>query len=181
MARKYDVTITNGTGSESVLNGKYNATVTATGYDASTLLPTSIDVVDGVETYAFTIESTGTLTLKVVEETTLTPIEGATFYRCDKDGNTYGSAIITNASGIATMEKVPYSETSAPNVYYKQTTSDSTHNFDPTLKTITLDAQTKEVQITNTKALAKTFTLKDKNYEGLPVETATLTLDESAT
>ena len=67
MAIKHRIPITNGIGSLEVVNGRYNVTAEVPGYDNSTLTPKSIEIVDGVETYAFTISATGTLTINVTD------------------------------------------------------------------------------------------------------------------
>ena len=97
------ITITNGTGTSDIVNGSYNVTATVNGYDNASILPTSVDITEGTNTYAFTIGATGTLTLHVTEDGTSsgTPIIGATFVRTDATGNEYGSTITTNANGDA--------------------------------------------------------------------------------
>ena len=62
MASPYSITITNGTGTESVLNDTYNVTANVIGYDNQTLTPTTVSVVEGTDTYNFKIGATGTLT-----------------------------------------------------------------------------------------------------------------------
>ena len=167
---KYNVTITDGTGQESIVAGSYTVTGSSNGYDSSTLTPTSIDVTNSEGTFNFTIAATGTLTLKVTEDGTSggTPVVGAKFIRCDSAGTTYGNEITTNDNGEAVFNNVPYGE-SAPAVYYKQTSSDGNHNFDDTLKNTTLTESTQTVNITNPTPSNQTLNLTDANYSGLKV------------
>lgn len=70
--------------------GTYNATAVVGGYDSSTLTPNSVNVVEGTNTYAFTISATGTLTLHVTDTgdpVTGVDIVGAKFIRTDSTGN----------------------------------------------------------------------------------------------
>ena len=62
MAR-HTIPITNGKGSIELVNGNYRATVVANGYDASTLNPKEISIVEGTNNYTFTVSGNGTLTL----------------------------------------------------------------------------------------------------------------------
>ena len=66
MAR-HTIPITNGKGSIELVTGIYNATAIAGGYDASTLNPKSVTIIDGTDTYAFTISAKGILTLHVTD------------------------------------------------------------------------------------------------------------------
>lgn len=52
MAR-HTIPITNGKGSIELVNGNYRATVVANGYDASTLNPKEISIVEGTNNYTF--------------------------------------------------------------------------------------------------------------------------------
>lgn len=173
------INITNGQGTESITNGTYSVTASATGYDNSTINPSSVTIVDGTDTYQFTIASTGTLTLHVTEEGTSsgTPIVGATFIRTDSTGNTYGTAITTDSSGNAVFNNVPFASTGAPTIYYKQTSSDGDHEFIDTVQSTTLTESTGTVEIQNTKGATRTINLTDANYENLPIDSATITLN----
>ena len=178
MASPYSVTITNGSGQENVLNGSYSVTADVSGYDNSSLTPTTINVSDVSNTYNFTIGATGTLTIHVTEEGTQggTPIVGATFQRTDSTGTTYGPVITTNATGNAIFPNVPYSPTSAPTIYYKQTSSDGNHEFSTQVQNTTLTTQIATIELENKAASPRTFALTDSNYENLPVSTGTLIL-----
>jgi uncharacterized surface anchored protein len=172
------INITDGQGTGSLINGSYTVTATSTGYDASTINPSSVNVVEGTNTYQFTIAATGTLTLHVTEDgtSTGTPIVGATFVRTDSTGNTYGSAITTDSNGDAVFNNVPYDSTDAPTIYYKQTASDGDHEFSNLVQSTTLTTSTGTVEIQNTPGATRTITLTDANYSNLPIGTATLTL-----
>ena len=166
------VTITNGTGTTQLINDTYTVTADVTGYDNTTIDPSSITVDEGTNTYNFTIAAQGTLTLHVTEDgtTTGTPIVGATFIRTDSEGNEYGTAITTDAQGNAAFSNVPYAATNAPLIYYKQTASDGDHEFDNTVQSTSLATQTATVEIINQPGATRTINLTDANYENLPVD-----------
>lgn len=179
MAKKYDIVINNGTGSQAILNGTYNVSAVANGYDVTTIDPKQITINPETNNYEFKISANGTLTLHVTEDGTSigTPIEGATFYRCDSTGTTFGDPILSNEQGNAIFSNVPYSSNDAPTIYYKQTKSDDLHDFDSAIKQISLTTQTYTQEIANTIPATKTVLLKDSNYEGLGIESATITLE----
>ncbi len=135
---------------------------------------------EGTDNYEFTIAATGTLTLRVTEDGTAsgTPIVGAVFNRTDAGGTVYGDAITTGVDGTAVFNNVPFG-TGAPAVYYKQTASDGTHEFDDTVQSTTLTSQTETTDIINTAAASRTVTLTDANYENLPVD-GTLNLTDTS-
>lgn len=172
------VTITNGSGTLQLINGEYEVVANATGYDNSSINPSEINVVEGTNTYAFTISATGTLTLHVTEEGTAggTPIVGATFVRTDSSGTEYGSAITTDAQGNAVFNNVPFAATGAPTIYFKQTASDGDHEFDDDVQSVTMTQSTQTVEIQNEAGAQRTITLMDANYTNLPIDSATLTL-----
>lgn len=172
------INITDGQGTGSLINGSYTVTATSTGYDDTTINPSSVNIVEGTNTYQFTIAATGTLTLHVTEDgtSTGTPIVGATFVRTDSTGNTYGSAITTDSNGDAVFNNVPYDSTNAPTIYYKQTASDGDHEFSDLVQSTTLTTSTETIEIQNIPGATRTITLTDANYSNLPIGTATLTL-----
>ena len=171
------VNITNGSGTDNLINGSYTVTAEVNGYDNTTINPESLTVVEGTDTYAFTISATGTLTLHVTEDGTVggTPIVGATFVRTDSTGTEYGNPITTDATGNAIFNNVPFSATDAPLIYYKQTASDGDHEFDNTVQNTQLTTQTQTNQIQNTIGALRTINLTDANYVNLPIESGTLT------
>ena len=171
------ITITDGTGTSDVINGSYTVTADVTGYDNTSINPSSINVTAGTNNYAFTISATGTLTLHVTEDGTTsgTPIVGATFIRTDQSGNEYGTAITTDSNGDAVFNNVPFG-TGAPTIYYKQTASDGNHEFNNTVQSTTLTTSTETLEIENPLGATRTITLTDANYENLPIESGTITL-----
>ncbi len=173
------ININNGTGTGELINGTYTVTSTVTGYDNTSINPSSVTVEAGTNTYAFTISATGTLTLHVTEDgtTTGTPIVGATFIRTDSAGNEYGTAITSDTNGDAVFNNVPFDATNAPLVYYKQTASDGDHEFDQTVQSTSLTTQTSTLEITNQPGATRTINLTDSNYTNLPIESGTLTLN----
>ena len=172
MAKPYIVNITGGTGTEAILNDSYNVTASVTGYDNTSILPATLNVVDGTNTYALTIAATGTLTLHVTEDgtTTGTPIVGATFVRTDASGTTYGSAITSDSSGNAVFNNVPFAASGAPLIYYKQTASDGEHEFDSSVQNTSLEASAETVEVTNAAPAIRTINLTDANYANLPID-----------
>lgn len=171
------VTITNGTGTSELINGTYSVTANVTGYDNTSISPTSLTVVAGTNNYAFSISATGTLTLHVTEDgtTTGTPIVGATFVRTDSAGTEYGSPITSDSNGDAVFNNMPFDATNAPTIYYKQTASDGNHEFDSTVQSTTMTTSTSTIEITNQPGATRTITLTDSNYADLPL-TGSLTL-----
>lgn len=179
MAQTHNVPITNGKGSIELVEGTYDVTADVKGYDNSTLDPTNVEITSGINTYNFTIGATGTLTLHVTDDGTTSGVQiiGATFQRCDYEGNVYGSIITTNSDGDAVFNNVPFSaDGNAPKIYFKQLSSDEEHTFDSALQNTTLEGATRTVQIRNPEADLRNFKLTDKNYTGLPIADGTLSL-----
>ena len=172
------ININNGTGSGELINDTYTVTADVIGYDNSSILPSSVDIVEGTNTYAFTIAATGTLTLHVTEDGTAsgTPIVGATFYRTDSNGTEYGSVITTDSNGDAVFNNVPFAVSGAPLIYYKQTASDGDHEFSSAVANTSMTTNTSTIQITNAPGATRTINLTDVNYSNLPIDSATLTL-----
>ena len=171
MAR-HTIPITNGKGSIELVAGIYNATAIAGGYDASTLNPKSVTIIDGTDTYAFTISAKGILTLHVTDTgdpNTGIQIVGAKFIRTDSTGTIVGNEIITNDDGDAVFNNVPFAETGSTAIYYKQISSDGGHTFDDTVKSITMTEETETVQITNPPAPVRNFTLMDESFPNIPI------------
>ena len=171
------ITITNGTGTGSLINNAYSVTASVAGYDNTSIDPASITVEEGTNTYAFTIAANGTLTLHVTEDGTAsgTPIVGATFVRTDAAGYQYGDAITTDAQGDAILANVPYDATNAPTIYYKQTASDGDHEFEDNVKQIDLTESETTIQIANPAGDERTIRLTDANYANLAIESGTIT------
>lgn len=174
----YNVLISNGQGKVDLPNDVFSVTATATGYDGSTLNPASVTVTAGVTEYSFTISATGSLILHVTEDGTSagTPVEGATFYRCDNNGNTYGSAFTTDSTGNATLTNIPWDTDGNAKIYYKQTETASGHSFDSKLKEIVLTQATTTVEVENQLLVSRTIKLTEAGYDGLSVPGASMVL-----
>lgn len=172
------VNIVNGVGTAQLINDTYDVSANVVGYDNTSIDPSSITVDASTNTYSFTISATGTLTLHVSEDGTLTgsPIVGATFVRCDGNGVEYGSPIISNSHGNAVFNNVPYALSDAPIIYYKQTASDGDHEFDNTLKNTTMTTSTSTIEVENTVGATRTINLVDSNYQNLSIDSGSLTL-----
>lgn len=166
------IVITNGSGTSNLINDTYSVTAAVTGYDNTSINPSSINVVEGTNTYAFTISATGTLTLHVTEDGTQsgTPIVGATFVRTDSTGNTYGTAITSDSNGDAVFDNVPFDSTNAPTIYFKQTASDGDHEFSDQVQSTTMTTSTSTVEIQNSLGALRTISLTDANYANLPID-----------
>lgn len=174
------IPITNGKGTKEITNGTYDVTGEFTGYDNSSILPATQEISEGVNEYSFTIADTGKLTLHVTDDGTDVgvPIEGATFIRCDAEGNTYGNPVTSDVDGNAVFQHVPFAADSAPAVYYKQTASDGEHEFSDELRNTTLTEENVTVEIQNTDSTERTFTIIDANYENLPIADGNITISE---
>ena len=178
MAKPYEITISNGTGTATVENDTYNVVANVPGYDNSTINPASVTVTQSTTSYNFTISATGTLTIHITDNGTSsgTAVEGANLVRTDASGTAYGTPITTDVSGNATFNNVPFG-TSAPTIYYKQTASATNHSFDDTVQSITMTNNTQTVEIENPTTNPITVKLLDANYGNLQVDSGTLTLN----
>ena len=172
------INITNGTGTGELINDTYAVTATVTGYDNTSIDPSTLNVVAGTNSYTLTISATGTLTLHVTDDGTTTgnPIVGATFYRTDSAGTEYGTVITSDSNGDAVFNNVPFDSTNAPTIYYKQTASDGNHEFISTVQSTTMTASTSTIEIENPVGATRTITLTDTNYSNLPISSGTITL-----
>lgn len=148
MASPYNIAITNGSGTENILNGDYDVVASITGYDNSTINPSSG-----------------------------TAIVGATFVRTDASGTIYGDPVTSDASGNAVFNNVPFADTQAPTIYFKQTASDANHEFNDEVSSTTMTTSTKTIEILNAPPASRTFSLTDANYSNLPIENGSLTLN----
>ena len=181
----YNVTITNGTGSETMNTGGYTVSaIYAPGYDMSTLSPTTYNASLSPATGAFTLSATGTLTITFNETGAAggTPITSGTVVMTDSTGETqYGSVVQIDSTGTATFNNVPYgSEQSAYTLYFKQLTSDENHNIYDGVFAVGMGMQTQTEYILNTpKSALQNITLTDANYANLPVYNATLQFNEN--
>ena len=173
------INIVDGVGTSDIINGDYTVTAEVNGYDNTTINPASVSIVDGTNTYAFTVAADGTLTLHVTEDgtTTGTPVVGATFIRTDATGTEYGSIVTSDSNGDAIFDNVPYDATNAPVIYYKQTASDGEHEFSTDVQNTSMTASTSTIEIINARGAVRTIDLTDANYNGLPIASGTITLN----
>ena len=170
---RHTVQITNGKGSIELVTGTYNASAVIGGYDATTLNPKNVTIVDGTDTYAFTISAKGTLTLHVTDTgdpNTGVQIVGAKFIRTNSTGTIVGNEIITN---------VPFAESGSNAIYYKQISSDGGHTFDDTVKSIIMTQEKETVEIKNPEAPVRNFTLMDASFLNIPIEDGQIILEDN--
>ena len=180
MAR-HTIPITNGKGSIELVTGTYNAQALAGGYDATTLDPKSVTIIDGTDTYAFTISAKGTLTLHVTDTgdpNTGVQIVGAKFIRTNSTGTIVGNEIITNEDGDAVFNNVPFAESGSNAIYYKQIAGDGGHTFDDTVKSIVMTEENQTVQVTNPNAPVRNSTLMDASYANIPIIDGQIILED---
>lgn len=179
----YNVTITNGSGSESMIPGTYSVSVvSAPGYETGTLSPTSFTATSSTQTGTFTISAAGTLTITFNETgaTGGTPITSGTVVMTDSTGETeYGSSIEIDSNGTATFNNVPYGSAQSPyTLYFKQLTSDSTHDPYANVLSVEMESQTQQEYVVNAlKPVPQNFTLTDSTYTGLPINSAELSFE----
>ncbi len=168
----YNVTITNGNGSQAMQKGTYTVTATANGYDVSTLSPTTFTASENEGSQAFTLTANGTLTINVNETGAEggTPITSGSIIMTDASGTeNYGSAVNIDASGNAVFSNVPYASADTPfQLYFKQLSTDDDHNVFEGVIFVQMTAQTQTAYVQNTAVALQTFTLTDANY-GLPI------------
>ena len=172
------INIIDGTGTGELINDTYTVTASVPGYENSSINPSSVSIVEGTNSYSFSISATGTLTLHVTEDgtSTGTPVVGATFFRTDSTGTEYGTAITTDTNGDAVFDNVPFDLTNSPVIYFKQTASDGDHEFDSTVQNTTMTTSTSTIEIQNSVGATRTITLTDSNYDNLPISSGSLTL-----
>ena len=179
---RHTIPITNGKGSIELVNGQYNATAVVGGYDVSTLNPKSITIIDGTDTYAFTITANGTLTLHVTDtgvSDTGIQIVGAKFIRTDSTGTIVGNEITTNSDGNAVFNNVPFATSGSNAIYYKQISSDGGHTFDDTVKSIIMTDESQTIEIKNPTAPVRNFTLMDTSFPNIPIIDGQIILEDN--
>ena len=174
----YQVTITNGSGSQNMKAGTYTVSATsAPGYDLSSLTPTTFTATSEAGSQAFTLTAQGTLTF-IVNETGAsggTPVTGGTIVMTDSSGNVqYGSPVNIGSDGNAVFNNVPYGDGTSPvTLYFKQLTTDDNHNIHTGVISVSMSSQTQTEYVQNTPIALQTFTVTDATYTGLPVGSAT--------
>lgn len=173
----YNVQITNGSGSENMKKGTYSVTVTANGYEATTLSPASYTATESAGSGSFTVSADGVLTL-IFNETGAsggTAITSGSVVMTDSTGVTeYGSAVTIDASGQAVFNNVPFNSGTPYVLYFVQQATDSGHNLYEGVITVNMSSAAQTEYVVNSPIAAQTFTLTDANYSGLPVADATL-------
>ncbi len=174
----YNVQITNGSGSENMKKGTYSVTVTANGYDATSLSPTSYTAGESAGSGTFTASANGVLTL-IFNETGAeggTPVTSGSVIMTDSAGTTeYGSAVTIDASGQAVFNNVPYGSATPYVLYFVQKATDDGHNLYEGVITVNMSSAAQTEYVVNSPIAAQSFTLTDANYSGLPIADATLT------
>ena len=180
----YDVTITNGVGSQAMKAGNYNVTATqAYGYDLTTLNPTTYTATSAEGTGAFTLSASGVLTFNVNETGAQggTPITSGSIVMTDQTGNTqYGEAVTISATGDAVFNNVPFGTTEQPyTLYFKQLATDDSHNIYDEVITVSMTQENQTEYVLNSPIALQNITLYDANYTGLPIENATLNFAEN--
>lgn len=174
----YNVQITNGSGSEEMKKGTYTVSVSANGYDATSLSPTTYTASESAGSGSFTVSADGTLTL-VFNETGAsggTPITSGSVVMTDSTGATeYGSSVTIGATGEAVFNNVPYNASSPYVLYFVQKETDAAHNIYEGVITVNMSSASQTEYVLNSAIALQTFTLTDANYSGLPVADATIT------
>lgn len=179
MAR-HTIPIANGSGTIKLVTGTYNAQAVAGGYDSSTLNPTEVTILDGTDTYAFTISANGTLTLHVTDTGLQSGVGiiGAKFIRTDSMGTIVGKDVVTNSDGNAVFLNVPYAQSGSNTIYYKQISSDGGHTFDDSVKSVTMTEESQTIEIQNPDAPVRNFTLMDASFPNIPVMDGQVILED---
>ena len=174
----YNVTITDGSGSVAMKQGQYSVTVSANGYDATTLSPAVYTATAEPGSQAFTVSADGELTL-VFNETGAeggTPVTAGSVVMTDASGvERYGSPVTIDSNGAAVFANVPYNATTPYVLYFLQTESDGGHNPSDNVISVDMSNQNQTEYVVNRPIALQTFTLTDANYSGLPVAEAQIT------
>ncbi len=178
----YNITITNGSGTQAMQRGTYTVTATANGYDPDTLTPTTYTASDAEGTQSFTLSANGTLTFNVNETGAAggTPVTGGSLVMTDATGaSDYGQPVNISATGVAVFNNVPYGSDGEPfQLYFKQLSTDDDHNVYDGVISVAMTAQTQTEYVQNTAAAVQTFNLSDATY-GLPIS-GSLSFTENA-
>ena len=174
----YNVQITDGVGSQDMKKGTYAVTVSANGYEATTLNPTTFTATENVGGENFTLSANGVLTLIFNDTGAIggAPITEGSVVMTNETGDTeYGEPITINAGGEAVFNNVPYNHATAYVLYFKQLATDASHNIYEGVITVNMNSAAQTEYVLNAPIAAQNFTLTDANYSGLPIAEATLT------
>ena len=173
----YNVQITNGQGSQKMLSGNYSVSVSANGYEATTLSPTSYAATAAGGTGNFTVSANGVLTIVFNEtgEQGGTPITSGSVIMTDSTGETeYGSPVSISSNGEAVFNNVPFNLDNPYQLHFKQLSSDANHAPYSGVFTVGMGTETQTEYVINEPLNVQNFNLTDANY-GFPVADATLT------
>ena len=179
----YNLNITDGEGKIAMKAGEYNVlVVSAPGYDTTSLSPTTYTATGTAGTGTFTLSASGTLTF-VVNDTGASggnPVTSGTIVMTDSTGSEeYGTPVTIGATGEAVFNNVPYGSSGTPfTLYFKQLTTDDTHNIYEGVITVSMESETQTDYILNSPIAEQTITLNDANYSGLKIPSAELNFEE---
>ncbi len=179
---KHTIPITNGKGSIELVNGTYNATAVVAGYEASTLNPKQVTIIEGTNDYTFTISAKGILTLHVTDTgdpDSGVQVIGAKFVRTDSTGTIIGKEAITDHDGNAIFNNVPFAPTDSTEIYYKQITSDGGHTFDDSVKSVIMTTSTQTIEIVNPTAPLRNIMLTDESFPNIPIKDGQIKLEDN--
>lgn len=172
----YNVQITNGVGSTEMKSGSYSVSVSANGYEATSLSPTSYTATAAEGSGAFTLSANGVLTI-IFNETGAeggTPVTSGSVVMTDSTGATeYGSPVSISSAGVATFSNVPYNADTPYMLYFKQISTDDNHNIYEGVFIVGMGAIAQTEYVINTPIATQSFTLTDAEY-GFPIADATL-------
>lgn len=179
---RHTIPKTNGKGSIRLVNGNYKVSAVVEGYDPDSIEPKNVTIVEGTNTYTFTIKANGILTIHVTDTgdpQTGVQVIGAKFVRTDSTGNILSEEVITDTDGNAKFSNIPFTSSGSITIYYKQITSDGGHTFDDTVKSIVMNEQNKIVEITNPEAPLRNFTLTDASFPNVVISDGQIILNDN--
>jgi len=169
----YNVTITNGTGSERMAEGVYDVSITSPGYESTSLNPTTYTVTKSEGKGTFTVSANGSLVLTFNEtgEAGGTPITSGSVVMTDSTGTTeYGTAVKISSTGEASFANVPYGTAAEPiTLYFKQLSTDESHYIAENVISVSMTSSSETQYVENLPFGKQSFTVTDANYSGLPV------------
>ena len=116
---RHTIPITNGKGSIRLVNGNYKVSAVVEGYDPDSIEPKNVTIVEGTNTYTFTIKANGTLTLHVTDTgnpQTGVQVIGAKFVRTDSTGNILSEEVITDTDGNAKFSNIPFATSGSSSI-----------------------------------------------------------------
>ena len=168
----YNVIITDGVGSQAMKAGNYSVAVTANGYDAATLSPSSFTATAAAGSQAFTVSASGALTF-IFNDTGAAggdSVVSGSVVMTDSSGTTqYGSPVSIGADGTAVFQNVPFDTATPVTLYFVQLESDSGHNVYSGVITVDMSASAQTEYVLNPAIALQSFTLTSADYSGLPV------------